>query len=124
MLHRPCHAATNANASGRKGEEHRPARASGWEIDGSGCGSGRLREVVYLAPDTIAMVERGGIGDGRLFRSLRSGRPPGAKLDASQISRIFKTMARRAGLPEQVVAGLSGPSARVGAAQGMIASGI
>jgi len=32
--------------------------------------------------------------------------------------------ARRAGLPENVVAGLSGHSARVGAAQDMIASGI
>ena len=84
--------------------------------------------VVYLAPDTVVLVKewlaRAGIGDGRLFRSLRPGRPPGAKLDASQIPRIFKTMARRAGLPEDVVAGLSGHSARVGAAQDMIASGI
>ena len=87
-----------------------------------------LGEVVYLAPDTVAMVkewlQRGGIGDGRLLRSLRPGRPPGTKLDASQIPRIFKTMAQRAGLPEQIVAGLSGHSARVGAAQDMIASGI
>ena len=87
-----------------------------------------LGEVVYLAPDTVEMVrewlERGGIEDGRLFRSLRPGRPPGAKLDSSQIPRIFKMMARRAGLPEHVVAGLSGHSARVGAAQDMIASGI
>ena len=87
-----------------------------------------LGEVVYLAPDTVEMVkewlERGGIEDGRLFRSLRPGRPPGAKLDSSQIPRIFKIMARRAGLPEHIVAGLSGHSARVGAAQDMIASGI
>ena len=33
-------------------------------------------------------------------------------------------MARRAGLPEEVAEGLSGHSARVGAAQDMIASGI
>ena len=38
--------------------------------------------------------------------------------------RILKAMARRAGLPETVVQGLSGHSARVGAAQDMIAAGI
>ncbi|MYD95615.1 MAG: tyrosine-type recombinase/integrase, partial [Chloroflexi bacterium] len=85
-------------------------------------------EVAYLAPDTVGMVAewlaRAGIADGRLFRSLRLGRPPGEQLDASQIPRIVKRMARRAGLPDNVVDGLSGHSARVGAAQDMIASGI
>ena len=38
--------------------------------------------------------------------------------------RIFKAMARRAGLPEDVAEALSGQSARVGAAQDMIAGGI
>ena len=84
--------------------------------------------IVYLAPDTVAMVNdwlrRGGIGGGRLFRSLPNGRAPGARLDAGQVPRIFKRMARRAGLPDNVVAGLSGHSARVGAAQDMIAAGI
>ena len=84
--------------------------------------------MVYLAPDTVAMVKdwlrRGGIGRGRLFRSLPNGRAPGARLDAGQVPRIFKRMARRAGLPDNVVAGLSGHSARVGAAQDMIATGI
>ena len=85
-------------------------------------------EVVYAAPDTVVMVKewlgRAGIGDGRLFRSLRPGRGLGAKLHASQIPRILKGMARRAGLPDNVVDGLSGHSARVGAAQDMIAAGI
>ena len=84
--------------------------------------------MVYLAPDTVAMVREwldcGGITDGRLFRSLRPGRAPGDKLHPSQIPRIFKRMARRAGLPDNMVAGLSGHSARVGATQDMIASGI
>ena len=84
--------------------------------------------MVYLAPDTVALVgewlARAAIGDGRLFRSLRPGRPPGAGLDAGEIPRIFKRMARRAGLPDNVVDGLSGHSPRVGAAQDMIASGI
>ena len=38
--------------------------------------------------------------------------------------RIFKAMARRAGLPEDVAEALSEHSARVGAAQDMIAGGI
>ena len=96
-------------------------RRSKTDQEGSG-------DVVYLAPDTVGMVKewlgRAGIGDGRLFRSLPLGRPPGAKLDPSQIPRILKRMARRAGLPDNVVDGLSGHSARVGAAQDMIASGI
>ena len=93
------------------------------KTDPEGCGT-----MLYLAPDTVALVRewlrRADIEGGRLFRSLRPGRPPGDKLDASQIPRIFKAMARRAGLPEEVAEGLSGHSARVGAAQDMIASGI
>ena len=93
------------------------------KTDQEGCGS-----MVYLAPDTVAMVRdwlsRASVAEGRLFRSLPLGRPPGTKLDPSQIPRILKRMARRAGLPGNVVDGLSGHSARVGAAQDMIASGI
>ena len=48
----------------------------------------------------------------------------GAGLDASQVPRIFKAMAHRAGLSPELVEGLSGHSARVGAAQDMIAAGI
>ena len=83
---------------------------------------------VYLARDTVALVRewlsRSGIEDGRLFRSLSKGGVLGAKLHPSQIPRIFKAMASRAGLPPELVAGLSGHSARVGAAQDMVASGI
>ncbi len=60
----------------------------------------------------------------RLLRSVtRSGRV-GSSLHASQIPRIFKAMARVAGLPPEVSEALSGHSARVGAAQDMIASRI
>ena len=83
---------------------------------------------VYLARDTVALVRewlaRSGIRAGRLFRSLSKGGALGTKLDPSQIPRIFKAMARRAGLPAEVVDGLSGHSARVGAAQDMVANGI
>ena len=84
--------------------------------------------VVYLARDTVALVRewraRGGIGEGRLFRSMTKGGAVGERLHESQVPRIFKAMARRARLPDEVVAGLSGHSARVGAAQDMVACGI
>ncbi len=84
--------------------------------------------MVYLARDTVALVRewrsRSGIDGGRLFRSLSKGGALGAALDPSQVPRIYKGMARRAGLPPEVVDGLSGHSTRVGAAQDMVASGI
>ena len=83
---------------------------------------------LYIAPDTVALVrawrECAGIESGRLFRSVAKGGQLGERLDASQVPRIFKAMAERAGLPSAVVQGLSGHSARVGAAQDMVAAGI
>ena len=83
--------------------------------------------MAYLAPDSMALVrewlERGGVTEGRLFRSLNRS-ALGERLDASQVPRIFKTMAERAGLPGEVVECISGHSTRVGAAQDMVAEGI
>ncbi len=82
---------------------------------------------VYLARDSVALVrewlERSGVAHGRLFRSLARG-AVGERLDASQVPRIFKAMAERAGLPVEVVGRISGHSTRVGAAQDMVAGGI
>ena len=82
---------------------------------------------LYLAPDSVALVrawcERSAVTEGRLFRSLNRG-ALGERLDASQVPRIFKTMAERAGLPGDVVERISGHSTRVGAAQDMVAEGI
>ena len=69
-------------------------------------------------------LRRAGIADGHLFRSLRKNGTPGERLHPSQVPRIFKGMARAAGVAEEVVGALSGHSARVGAAQDMIAAGI
>ena len=84
--------------------------------------------VAYLAKDTVALVrawlDRSGITDGLLFRSVHKDGGIGKRLDPSQVPRIFKAMARRAGLPAELVDGLSGHSTRVGAAQDMIAAGI
>ena len=82
---------------------------------------------VYLARDSVALVrewlERSGVAEGRLFRSLARG-TVGEGLHASQVPRIFKAMAERAGLPVEVVERISGHSTRVGAAQDMVAGGI
>ena len=96
-------------------------RCSKTDVEGRGA-------TLYLAPDTVALVRAwrtcAGIHDGRLFRSVAKSERLGEGLDASQIPRIFKAMARQAGLPPAVVAGLSGHSARIGATQDMVAAGI
>ena len=87
-----------------------------------------LGEIVYPARDTVRLVRarhcRAGISGGRLFRSVGKGDGLGERRDPSQVPRIIKAMAARAGVPERVVQGLSGHSARVGATQDMIAAGI
>ncbi len=84
--------------------------------------------ILYLHGDSVkllsAWLSASGIGDGPLFRSMRKDGTLGGRLPASQVPRIYKAMAERAGLPEQTVRRLSGHSPRVGAAQDMIASGI
>lgn len=47
----------------------------------------------------------------------------GTKLDAGSVPRIYKTLARQAGLPQTCIDGLSGHSGRVGAAQDMLTHG-
>ena len=85
-------------------------------------------EIVWVGPDTVRLVrawlDRAGIAEGMLFRSVGKGGRIGERLHPCQVPRIFKAMAREAGLPEAVAAGLSGHSARVGAAQDMVAAGI
>ena len=92
------------------------------KADPEGCGA-----QVYLARDSMALVrdwlERAGVCEGRLFRSLGRG-AVGEALGAGEVSRIFKRMARAAGLPAELVASISGHSTRVGAAQDMVAEGI
>ncbi|MXW87559.1 MAG: tyrosine-type recombinase/integrase [Boseongicola sp. SB0667_bin_21] len=81
----------------------------------------------YVARDTMSLVRnwlrQAGVIEGRLFRSLCRGEL-GEGLGAGHVSRIFKRMARTAGLPDGTVAAISGHSARVGAAQDMVEGGI
>ena len=88
----------------------------------------RWGAMLYLARDTVKLVrewlEVGGIGEGFLFRSVRKDGSVRGKLDPSQVPRIYKRMARRAGLPGYIVDALAGHSTRVGPVQDMIACGI
>ena len=93
------------------------------KTDGDGRGA-----TLYVARDTVQLVktwlELGGVDGGRVFRSVRKDGTVGEQLDASQVPRIYKRMARRAGLPGDIVDTLSGHSTRVGPVQDMIACGI
>ena len=81
--------------------------------------------VLYLAPDTVSLVlvwlERSGVKDGCHFRAVSRYGYTGQGLDPGQVPRIYKSMARKAGFGEDIVASLSGHSPRVGAVQDMIA---
>ena len=84
--------------------------------------------MLYLHHDTVRLVgdwlDAGGIGTGPLFRSVRRSGTLGGALPESQVPRIYKAMAERAGLAADEVGRIAGHSPRVGAAQDMIASGI
>ncbi len=84
--------------------------------------------MLFLARDTVSIVKvwlgRSGIADGRLFRSVRKDGSVGEQLPPSQVPRIYKSMALRAGIPADTVDALAGHSTRVGPVQDMIACGI
>ena len=104
-----------------RGEGSLLVRRSKTDCEGMG-------EIVWIGRDTVRLVgtwlDRAGISDGMLFRSVDKGGRVGERLNSCQVPRIFKAMARAAGLPESVAGSLSGHSARVGAAQDMVAAGI
>ena len=96
-------------------------RKSKTDAEGSGA-------VLYLARDTVLLVrdwlDRSGVARGRLLRSVRKDGSVGERLPPSQVPRIYKAMARLAGLPADTVAALAAHSTRVGPVQDMIACGI
>ena len=88
-------------------------------------GRGMVR---YLAADTMrilqAWLEAVGLRQGEIFRAVGKGGASGRPLDPGDVARVFKQMARAAGIDPAVVAGISGHSSRVGAAQDMVRHGI
>lgn len=88
-------------------------------------GRGSVR---YLAADTMravqAWLDAGGVREGALFRAVGKGGTLGGPLDAGDVARLFKAMAVTVGLDRGVVAGISGHSSRVGAAQDQVRYGV
>lgn len=78
----------------------------------------------YLAPRTMAALQTwlatAGVTDGPIFRGVHKTGRLGRPLDPGDIARIFKKLARRAGLDP---AAISGHSCRVGMAQDLVAFG-
>jgi integrase len=58
-----------------------------------------------------------------LFCGLNRSLDLSSKIGAGQINRIYKKIARKAGLDESTIKGISGHSMRVGAAQDLLNSG-
>ena len=69
-------------------------------------------------------IERAKLTDGYLFRGINNAIDITEDLKSSQINRIYKRLARDAGLPKEIVNFISGHSMRVGAAQDLLKSGV
>jgi integrase len=68
-------------------------------------------------------IEKAKLTDGYLFRGINNAIDITEDLKSSQINRIYKRLARDAGLPKEMVNHISGHSMRVGAAQDLLKSG-
>ena len=83
--------------------------------------------IAAVTPDAMrhlrAWIDTAGIESGPLFRGvLKGGRVAGA-LDPGDVSRIFKSMAEKAGLTVEEAKQISGHSTRIGASQDMVRYG-
>ena len=85
-------------------------------------GKGSFR---YLAPDTMqwlmAYLKAAGHGQGPIFRAAGSGGRLSERLAGETVARIFKSMAKAAGIEATAI---SGHSTRIGKAQDCVAAGI
>lgn len=68
-------------------------------------------------------IKKAKLTDGYLFRGINNAIDITEDLKSSQINRIYKRLARDAGLPKEIVDHISGHSMRVGAAQDLLKSG-
>ena len=107
-------------------------------VDDDGSGSALIRRsktdqegagtVRYLSKATVTAlkvwVERSGIGDGPLFRSVAKGGKVGDRLQDQDVRRIYRRLARAAGLSADLISAIGGHSTRVGAAQDMGTAGM
>jgi integrase len=81
-------------------------------------GQGRM---AYLSRETVRWlkiwIEHGQIREGAVFRRLVGKNQIGGALNPGSVALIFKRVAQWIGMPARYVAGISGHSTRVGAAQ-------
>ena len=70
-----------------------------------------------------AWISAAELKDGFLLRGLRGSSRVTQQLGGGQIGRIYKQLAKQAGLPAKVIAEISGHSLRVGAAQDLLRNG-
>jgi len=82
---------------------------------------------IHLCHETTSALNNwlrtANISSGFILRGLHTGDRTCPELGASQVSRIFKSLARSAELNDEVVKGISGHSMRVGAAQDLLVNG-
>lgn len=92
------------------------------KTDQQGCGTW-----VHLTSDTSHALHQwlsaAKINEGFIFRGVRSSGTVTDGLCESRIPRIYKTLARKAGIDESVVQSISGHSMRVGGAQDLLSIG-
>jgi len=92
------------------------------KTDQHGCG----KWIHLTSETTLALHEwlvAAKINEGFIFRGVRSSGAITDSLCESRISRIYKTLARKAGFGESVVQNISGHSMRVGGAQDLLKGG-
>jgi integrase len=92
------------------------------KTDQQGCG-----KWIHLTSETAHALHQwlvaAKINEGLIFRGVRSSGAITDSLCESRISRIYKTLARKAGLGESVVQNISGHSMRVGGAHDLLNGG-
>lgn len=78
----------------------------------------RTQEVIH------AWIRAAKIEDGFLFRGIGNNGDISKGINAGQINRIYKRLAKKAGLSKEIIKNISGHSFRVGAAQDLMTSGV
>ena len=87
-------------------------------------GSGHWIHLTHETTEAIAnWIRLAEIKDGYLLRGIHLGNKICPVLGSSQVSRIFKALAKKAALDPSIVEGISGHSMRVGAAQDLLMKG-
>jgi integrase len=82
---------------------------------------------IYLKAETQAAIidwlKISGVKSGKLFRGINKGSKINDNLNASQVNRIFKKLAKYSKIEPEFIKSISGHSIRVGAAQDLLLSG-